>query len=185
MRFASRMTRVVAVASITALVLVVTLVRMTDGALRAEVNEVRDTRAQLSDYPNVWLSGVELERLDGTEGAILDRLASYCQAMVDADTEAMRSLVDEHVVFVHMSGRRQTLDEYLADIADGLLDYRSIGIESPRVEVDGGRASVSYTSVLEANAYGSVGTYCMPGTRYFERRDGMWIQVNDPGERRP
>ena len=50
-----------------------------------------------------------------------------------------------------------------ADIADGNLRYFTIGMDSPKVEVSGDTASVTYTSVLNANAYGAKGTYRMKG----------------------
>ena len=79
-----------------------------------------------------------------------------------------------------MSGRQQTRDEYFADVEDGSLRYFTIGIDSPVVEVDGDVASVTYTSVLNANAYGARGTYRMKGTHWFEKRNGDWISVNAP-----
>ena len=71
-------------------------------------------------------------------------------------------------------------DEYFANVEDGSLRYFTIGIDSPVVEVDGDVASVTYTSVLNANAYGARGTYRMKGTYWFEKRDGDWISVNAP-----
>ena len=100
--------------------------------------------------------------------------------MTDADTDAMRELVSEDMVFTHMSGRQQTREGYLADVEDGSLRYFTIGIDSPVVEVDGDMASITYTSVLNANAYGARGTYRMYGTHCFEKRDGNLISVNDP-----
>ena len=69
-------------------------------------------------------------------------------------------------------------EEYFADIESGALRYFTIGIDRPTVEVDGDAASVTYTSVLNANAYGARGTFRMSGTHWFEKRDGAWISVN-------
>ena len=44
------------------------------------------------------------------------------------------------MVFTHMSGSRQTREEYFADIADGHLDYDTIGIEKPVIEIGGDQA---------------------------------------------
>ena len=44
------------------------------------------------------------------------------------------------MVFTHMSGRRQTGEEYFADIADGHLDYDTIGIEKTVIEIGGDQA---------------------------------------------
>lgn len=47
-----------------------------------------------------------------------------------------------------------------------------------RGEVDGDSASITFTSVLNANAYGARGTFRMKGAHHYERRDGEWITVN-------
>ena len=52
-----------------------------------------------------------------------------------------------------------------------------IGIADPVIKVDGDKAQIIYTSVLNANAYGARGTYRMKGTHYYELRDGSWIAV--------
>ena len=71
----------------------------------------------------------------------------------------MRELVSEDMTYTHMSGMTQTREEYFADIADGSLRYFTIGMDSPKIEVSGDTASVTYTSVLNANAYGARGTW--------------------------
>ena len=133
-----------------------------------------------SIFTNVELIGTDLSDMDEEQMAVLYHQAKYCQAMTDADTDTMRELVSEDMVFTHMSGRQQTREEYFADVEDGSLRYFTIGIDSPVVEVDGDVASITYTSVLNANAYGARGTYRMNGTHWFEKRDGNWISINDP-----
>ena len=73
---------------------------------------------------------------------------------------------------------RQAREEYFADIADGHLDYYTIGIEKPVIEIDGDQASITFTSVLNASAYGAVGTYRMKGTHHYVRTEGNWIAAN-------
>lgn len=131
-----------------------------------------------SDFPNVELIGVDLSALDDEQLAVLYQQARYCQAMTDADTDTLREIVSPDAVFTHMSGRQQTREEYFADIESGALRYYTIGIDHPTVEVDGDAASITYTSVLNANAYGARGTFRMTGKHWFEKRDGAWISVN-------
>ena len=70
-----------------------------------------------------------------------------------------------------------TEEELFADVADRSLNYFTIGIADPVIKVDGDKAQITYTSVLNANAYGARGTYRMKGTHYYELRDGSWIAV--------
>ena len=129
-------------------------------------------------YKNVTITGAELSSLDGKERSVLYRAAQYCQAMTDADIDTMRTIVSEDMTFTHMSGRKQTREEYFADIARGRLNYYTIGIENPVITVNGNAAEITYTSVLNANAYGVRGTFRMKGTHRYELRGGEWIAVN-------
>lgn len=131
-----------------------------------------------SVFKNVEISGVRLSDLNEEELSVLYVQAQYCQAMTDADIDTMREIVSEDMIFTHMSGRQQSREEYFADIADGSLNYFTIGIANPLIEVNGDTASVTFTSVLNANAYGARGTFRMKGTHHYERRDGNWIAVN-------
>ena len=98
--------------------------------------------------------------------------------MTEADIETMREIVSEDMTFTHMSGMKQTREEYFADVADGSLTYYTIGMENPEIEIDGDLATVTYTAALNANAYGARGTFRMKGSHHYENRDGVWIAVN-------
>lgn len=145
----------------------------------AESEETAEAmKYDFEQFSNVDITGIDISSLNGEELAVLYAQACYCQAMTDADIDTMRELVSEDMVFTHMSGRQQTREEYFADVADGSLNYFTIGIADPVIKVDGDKAQITYTSVLNANAYGARGTYRMKGTHHYEKRDGAWIAVN-------
>ena len=131
-----------------------------------------------STFSNVTITGIDLSTLTDEELDVLYIQAKYCQAMTDADIETMREIVPEDMTFTHMSGMKQTREEYFADIEDGSLNYFTIGIENPVVKVDGDRATVSFTSVLNANAYGARGTYRMKGTHHYQKQGDVWLASN-------
>lgn len=97
-----------------------------------------------SVFTNVEITGAGLTALTEEEPSVLYAQAWYCQAMTEADIDVMQALVAEDKTFTHMSGKKQTREEYFADVADGSLDYFTIGIADPVVTVDGDRASVTY-----------------------------------------
>ena len=148
-----------------------------DSDKETEVNEVD---LDFSVFNNVEVTGIDLSELSADERAVLYQQARYCQAMTEADTETMTEITSLDMIFTHMSGRQQTRKEYFADIADGNLQYFTIGIENPTVHINGSYASVSYTSVLNANAYGARGTYRIDGTHWYEKQDENWIACNAP-----
>ena len=136
------------------------------------------TASDFSAFANVEITGVDLSTLTEEQLSVLYQAARYCEAMTEADIDTMRAIVSEDMVFTHMSGMRQTREEYFADVADGSLRYYTIDMEKPVVKVDGGKATVTYTSLLNANAYGARGTFRMKGTHRYEKRDDAWIAVN-------
>ena len=146
----------------------------------AALAERTDMRYDFSAFTNVTLTGIDISTLSEEALSVLHQAARYCQAMTEADIDTMREIVSEDMTFTHMSGRTQTREAYFADVADGSLTYYAIGMENPVVEVDGDRATVTYTSALTANAYGAQGTFRMKGTHYYRRIDGEWIAVNRP-----
>ena len=129
-------------------------------------------------FTNVEITGIDLNTLTKEELSVLYQAARYCQAMTDKDIDTIREIVSEDMVFVHMSGMRQTREEYFADVANGSLTYYTIGMADPVIEIDGDQAIVTYTSILNANAYGARGTFRMKGSHHYENRDGAWIAVN-------
>ena len=131
-----------------------------------------------SAFPNVKITGGDLSSLTDEELSVLYQAARYCEAMTEADIGTMREIVSEDMVFTHMSGMQQTREEYFADVADGSLRYYTVVMEKPVVRADGARAAVTYTSVLNADAYGARGTFRMKGTHHYEKRGGAWIAVN-------
>ena len=133
---------------------------------------------EFSIFSNVTITGIDLSTLTDEELDVLYIQAKYCQAMTDVDIETMREIVPEDMTFTHMCGMKQTREEYFADIADGSLNYFTIGIENPVVKVDGDRATVSFTSVLNANAYGARGTYRMKGTHHYQKQGDAWLASN-------
>ena len=143
-------------------------------------SETDMTDFDFSVFNNVEITGINTSELSADEQAVLYQQARYCQAMTEADTETMRGITSPDMIFSHMSGRQQTREEYFADIADGNLQYFKIGIENPVVSINGSYASVSYTSVLNANAYGARGTYRIDGTHWYEKQNENWIACNTP-----
>lgn len=140
---------------------------------RAEKNDL-----DFSMFTNVEITGIDMTSLTDEETEVLYQQARYCQAMTEADIDTMRELVAEETVFTHMSGKQQNREEYFTDVANGSLTYYTIGIENPVIEVNGDLASITYTSILNANAYGARGTYRISGTHPYEKRGGNWVLVN-------
>ena len=136
---------------------------------------------RFAELDKTEIIGLDPGTLSEEESDVLYQQARYCQAMCDADIQTLREIVSEDMIFTHMSGRTQTREEFFADIEDGSLTYYTIGIEDPLIEVNGDYAEITYTSVLNADAYGARGTFRMQGTHAFAKKEGIWTAVNRKG----
>lgn len=134
----------------------------------------------LAGYPDVEVTGVNPKALTQDERDVILAEASYSQAMVDANLDAMRGLTAPDLMFTHMSGMRQTREQYFADVKSGRLSYRHVEIRNPTVRVDGDEASLEFVAVLDARAYGAAGVFPMRVTHWFARTGGGWTIVNPP-----
>ena len=152
----------------------------TDNDQNGTGGEADMTDFDFSVFNNVKITGINVSELSEEEQDVLYQQARYCQAMTEADTETMMEITSPDMIFTHMSGRQQTRDEYFADIEDGNLQYFTIDIENPVVNISGNYASVTYTSVLNANAYGARGTYRIDGIHWYEKQGENWIACNAP-----
>ena len=153
------------------------------GAMKTEPapqteGETESMNYDFTQFTNVNITGTDVSSLTEEEQEILYVQARYCQAMTDADIDTLRELVSEEMIFTHMSGKQQTREEYFKDIRDGNLRYFTIGIADPVIRVNGEQAEITFTSVLNANAYGARGTFRKKGTHHYEKRNGAWTAVN-------
>lgn len=116
--------------------------------------------------------------LSSEEQEVLNRYKEMQQAMVDKDIEKLREIVKDDTIFIHMSGKKQTREEYFADIESNELDYQSYTIENPVVTIDGNKATLKARVTLTANAYGAQGSYPFNVNAHFEKINNEWLYTN-------
>ena len=107
----------------------------------------------------------------------LEVLAAYQamqQAMVDADHDAMRAIVEDGTTFTHMSGYTQTKEEFIAEVG-GPLTYFHSDVRDVDVVIDGDWATLTGTVALTARAYGAEGTFPLAVNQRLHRVGGRWL----------
>ena len=94
--------------------------------------------------------------------------------------EKKNTLKTRNLVLVHRSGATQSKESWLQDIADDTMRYNKIDVTKFDCSVDGDRAVVKATNVIEARIWGSHGTWTLHGTTYVRRADTGygWIRCN-------
>lgn len=116
--------------------------------------------------------------MNAEQKAVLAAFERMQQAMIDKDTETMLSLVTEDKTFTHMSGKKQTKEEFFGEIEDGTLNYYKYEVHDPVVTVNGDKATLTANTTLTAKVYGMSGSWTLKTQAHFVRINGEWIQCN-------
>ena len=98
-------------------------------------------------------------------------------AMIKKDRTAMERYFDEKLIFTHMSGKKQTREEFIGEIMDGTLNYFKVDTKDYSINVDGDTARMKVTHTLTAKVYGISGSWTLGGENTYKKRNGIWIRV--------
>ena len=98
-------------------------------------------------------------------------------AMIKKDRAAMERYFDEKLIFTHMSGKKQTREEFIGEIMDGTLNYFKVDTKDYSISVDGDTAHMKVTHTLTAKVYGISGSWTMSGENTYKKRNGIWVRV--------
>lgn len=126
----------------------------------------------------------EADRSGGGEAMASDEeqiLAVYermQQAMVDKDTDTLREMMGADTTVRHITGRTQTMDEWLSDVENEEMKYYSIEVTDPEIVIDGDTATLTCSNVIDARIYGSRGTWTLSGGAAFEKVNGEWVMAH-------
>lgn len=106
---------------------------------------------------------------------ILDRFVEFQQALIDKDEDKLNEILTEKYELVHMSGKRQTKQEFISEIMDGTLNYYKSEIIDPTILWDDEERATLVADVrLTAKVYGTNGKWTLDTTVDFEKVNGKW-----------
>ena len=98
--------------------------------------------------------------------------------MIDKDIDTLRRITAEDKTFTHMSGKKQTREEFFAEIRRGILNYYAYNIENLHIEVNADTAHLSGNVTLKAKVYGMSGSWTVKTEQNFRKENGNWIICN-------
>lgn len=109
------------------------------------------------------------------EAQIRDVYIQMYEAMVAKDRKTLEFLHDDNFVLTHMTGTRQSKQEYIHAIMDGTLNYYSATHEDMAITITGNKAVMEGHSVVNAAVYGGgKHTWHLSLRMEFIQRDGQW-----------
>ena len=95
--------------------------------------------------------------------------------MVRKDCAMLERVLDDRFVLIHMTGLRQSKEEFIAAVLDGTLNYYSVRQEALPVTVRGDRGELIGRAQVTAEVFGSRReTWPLQQDLVLEKVDGNW-----------
>ena len=99
----------------------------------------------------------------------------YCECMINKDEAGLRSLMAEDYYLVHMTGTRQSVNEFIDGLLDGTFNYYSAEHDEILVSVDSNTAVMIGKSKIMAAVYGgSRSRWRLRGDFTLRKENGNW-----------
>lgn len=150
-----------------------TLAACSQQAIQSEEEANIQESSQVQEYTNSIVENTSVSTEN--QEAIISVYESFQDALVNKDMDALDKLLPDDYTAVHITGRRQTKEEWLADIENGDMVYYEFLDVSYAFSQNGNQVTVSINQRIHANIYGSEGTWSIPGERIFEKVNGEWV----------
>lgn len=93
-------------------------------------------------------------------------------AMISKDRTALEEVLDDSFVLVHMTGMRQSKEEFISAVLNGTLNYYSALHENMPVEIKGDKAVITGQSYVQAAVFGG-------GKRYWHLQQKCNLKKTD------
>ena len=109
------------------------------------------------------------------EKKIQELYRDYWRCMIHKDEQRLRELMDEDYYLEHMTGVRQTREEFLAGLRAGTFNYYSAEHDAIEVRVNDNLAEMIGKSRVTAAVYGGgKKSWRLQGYFTLKKEDGTW-----------
>ena len=78
----------------------------------------------------------------------------YWKCMISKDEAGLRNLMSDDYYLMHMTGTRQSVDEFISGLLDGTFNYYSAEHDDIQISVNGNTAAMVGKSIVLATVYG-------------------------------
>ena len=109
------------------------------------------------------------------EEKIAELYKDYWNYMIEKNIEGLKNLMTSDYCLFHMTGVRQTADEFLEGLKNGTFNYYSAVHDEIKVVVDGDSASMTGKSRVVAAVYGGGrNSWRLQGDFILRKEKGNW-----------
>ena len=109
------------------------------------------------------------------EQLIRDVYIKMYEGMIAKDEATLREALDDSFVLVHMTGMRQSREEFISAVLDGTLNYYSAEHENMPVKINGDTAVLTGQSYVAAAVVGGGrSNWRLQQKCSLNKIDGLW-----------
>ena len=103
---------------------------------------------------------------------------NYWQHMIDKDADGLRKIMADDYVLIHMTGVRQSKEEFLYGLLDGTFNYFTAEHDSIEIVIDGNSATMTGKSRVTAAVYGGrKSCWRLRGDFTLRKQNGDWFMT--------
>ena len=111
----------------------------------------------------------------GEEAKISELYKDYWDYMIEKNIEGLRSLMSSDYCLYHMTGVKQSADEFIEGLRNGTFNYYSAEHDDIIVKVDGDEATMTGKSRVVAAVYGGgKGSWRLQGDFTLRKENENW-----------
>ncbi len=99
------------------------------------------------------------------------------QAMMDADTDALESILADELTYTHTSAALDTKESFIQRLASGMLKYESVAPSNMQVRNYGDTAVVTGNAEVQVSNSSNRTSFSIRFTDVLVQRDGRWQVV--------
>jgi ketosteroid isomerase-like protein len=99
-------------------------------------------------------------------------------AMINKDIEALNTILSDDYASVHMTGYKQSKQEWLEQIENEEMKYFNTLPQKTTITIDGNTAILICDTKIDAKIYGFRNTWSMKTEMHFNKRGDVWYPVN-------
>ena len=109
------------------------------------------------------------------EEKITELYKDYWNYMIEKNIEGLRGLMSSDYYLYHMTGIKQTVDEFLNELKNGIFNYYSVEHDDIIVKVYGDEATMIGKSRVVAAVYGGgKGSWRLQGDFTLRKENDTW-----------
>ncbi|GIP67070.1 nuclear transport factor 2 family protein [Lactobacillus helveticus] len=108
------------------------------------------------------------------EQAVAETIRKQVKGMIDGDLDLLKEVISPDAVFYHITGAKQSRDEWLRQVKLGRMHYFGSREILMQATVNGDEARVISRNQLDARIYGFHNTWPLESRAKLRKIDGKW-----------